>query len=57
MIAKNLIRSPDGQQLLSDEELESICLDCSRELYDNANSGNFKFGEMKMAYNWCAVTF
>jgi len=37
---------------LSDAKVEEVCLACSRELYDNASSGNYKFGEMKLAYEW-----
>ncbi len=25
----------------------------SREFYDNASSGNYTFGDMKLAYDWC----
>lgn len=27
-------------------------MSCSREFYDNASSGNYKFGDMKLAYDW-----
>ncbi|KAJ4485984.1 secretory pathway protein Sec39-domain-containing protein [Lentinula aciculospora] len=48
-VAKNLLRS--SPQLNFDGEiLEDICLACSHEFYDNASSGNYKFGEMKLAY-------
>ncbi|KAJ7706312.1 secretory pathway protein Sec39-domain-containing protein [Mycena rosella] len=36
--------------LSTGKALEDICLTCSRELYDNASSGNYTFGEMKLAY-------
>ncbi|KAJ7125711.1 secretory pathway protein Sec39-domain-containing protein [Mycena crocata] len=49
-IAKTLIRSPKNKLSLSSEALEDICLSCSRELYDNASSGNYTVGEMKLAY-------
>ncbi len=51
-IAKALIKSPKNKLSLSSETLEDICLSCSRELYDNASSGNYTFGEMKLAYEW-----
>ena len=38
--------------ILDSEAIETVCLSCSRELYDNASSGNYKFGDMKLAYDW-----
>jgi hypothetical protein len=52
-IAKTLIRSSKNKLSLSPEAIEDICLSSSRELYDNASSGNYTFGEMKLAYEWC----
>ncbi|KAJ6509407.1 secretory pathway protein Sec39-domain-containing protein [Mycena vitilis] len=49
-IAKTLIRSSKNKLSLSPEAIEDICLSCSRELYDNASSGNYNFGDMKLAY-------
>lgn len=40
---------------LSEEVIEEMCLTVSREFYDNAQSGNLHFGEMKLAYEWCAM--
>lgn len=37
---------------LSAQAIEDICLKCSNELYDNASSGNYKVGDMKLAYDW-----
>ena len=37
---------------LDPEAIETVCLSCSREIYDNASSGNYKFGDMKLAYDW-----
>ncbi|KIK70854.1 hypothetical protein GYMLUDRAFT_235267 [Collybiopsis luxurians FD-317 M1] len=48
-IAKKLLRT-STQLNLDSETLEDICLTCSREFYDNASSGNYKFGEMRLAY-------
>ena len=41
---------------LSSEIIEAVCLACSREFFDNASSGNYKFGDMKLAYEWCVKT-
>jgi len=41
---------------LSAANVESICLSVSREFYDNASSGNYKTGDMKLAYDWSAFT-
>ncbi|KAI4526350.1 hypothetical protein K525DRAFT_360047 [Schizophyllum commune Loenen D] len=35
--------------------VEDVCLACSQEFYDNANSGNYTYGEMKMAYDCLSV--
>jgi len=51
-IAKALLQSSKNELSLDAEAIEDICLSCSRELYDNANSGNYKFGDMKLAYEW-----
>jgi len=37
---------------LSPTSIEDICLSCSREFYDNATDGNYKVGDMSIAYNW-----
>ncbi|KAJ7487460.1 secretory pathway protein Sec39-domain-containing protein [Mycena galericulata] len=49
-IAKTLMRSSKNKLSLTPEAIENICLSCSRELYDNASSGNYTFGDMKLAY-------
>ncbi|KAJ6604522.1 secretory pathway protein Sec39-domain-containing protein [Mycena vulgaris] len=49
-VAKTLIRSSKNKLSLSSEAIEDICLTCSRELYDNASSGNYTVGDMKLAY-------
>ncbi|KAJ4002451.1 secretory pathway protein Sec39-domain-containing protein [Lentinula boryana] len=48
-VAKNLLRNTT-QLNFDSETLEDICLACSHEFYDNASLGNYKFGEMKLAY-------
>ncbi|KII93812.1 hypothetical protein PLICRDRAFT_99626 [Plicaturopsis crispa FD-325 SS-3] len=49
-IAKGLLRS-SNKLALDATVIEDICLSCSREFYDNASSGNYNFGEMKLAYD------
>lgn len=49
-MAKSMLRSK--KLALNSAVVEDICLSCSRELYDNASSGNYKFGDMKLAYEW-----
>lgn len=51
-MARNLLRSPKSKLTLDSTEIEEICLSCSREFYDNASSGNYTFGDMKLAYDW-----
>ncbi|KAK1228613.1 hypothetical protein PQX77_008207 [Marasmius sp. AFHP31] len=48
-IARHLLKSRKSRLRLTDEVVEDICLSCSREFYDNASSGNYKFGDMKLA--------
>ncbi|KZP10526.1 Sec39-domain-containing protein [Athelia psychrophila] len=50
-IAKDLLRSSKNKVSLDAAAKEDICLAASRELYDNASSGNYKFGDMKLAYD------
>ncbi|PPQ63004.1 hypothetical protein CVT24_006110 [Panaeolus cyanescens] len=50
-IAKSMLYSSKRLLDLSPSEIEVICLDASRELYDNASSANYKFGDMKQAYD------
>jgi neuroblastoma-amplified sequence len=51
-IAKTMIYGSHKKINLDSEVIETVCLSSSRELYDNANSGNYKFGDMKLAYDW-----
>lgn len=51
-IAKTMIYGSHKKIDLDLETIEAVCLSCSRELYDNASSGNYKFGDMKLAYDW-----
>ena len=55
-IAKHIILPRHGERLLEPEMVESICLECSREYYDNADSGNYNFGNMKLAYDWLVLS-
>ncbi|KAI0756697.1 secretory pathway protein Sec39-domain-containing protein [Daedaleopsis nitida] len=50
-IAKKLLHSQNVQLSLNAQVIEEICLSCSQEFYDNATSGNYHFGDMKMAYD------
>ena len=51
-IAKTLLHTPQSKITLSPTTIEDICLSCSREFYDNAMDGNYKVGDMNIAYNW-----
>lgn len=51
-LAKVMLRENARVSSLSGETVEEICLSCSREFYDNAASGNYKVGDMKLAYDW-----
>ncbi|KNZ75640.1 Neuroblastoma-amplified sequence [Termitomyces sp. J132] len=50
-IAKDILRSSSHKLLIDVLKIEDICLECSREFYDNAQSGNYKFGDLKLAYD------
>jgi neuroblastoma-amplified sequence len=51
-IAKGLLKTSKRLLALDPQTIEDICLASSRELYDNASSGNYKFGDMLLAYEW-----
>ena len=51
-IAKSMLYGSHSKIFLSPNEIEAVSLACSRELYDNAGSGNYKTGDMKLAYEW-----
>jgi hypothetical protein len=51
-VAKGLLN--ERADFLPARAVERICLSCSREFYDNANSGNLHTGNMKLAYEWYA---
>ncbi|KAF7436675.1 hypothetical protein PC9H_003508 [Pleurotus ostreatus] len=50
-IAQSLLKVLRTKLSLESQTIEDICLTCSREFYDNASSGNYKFGDMKLAYD------
>ena len=52
-VAESLLRSKKSVLSLDDRAVEDICMTSSREFYDNASSGNYTFGDMKLAYDWC----
>ncbi|KAL0579369.1 hypothetical protein V5O48_002645 [Marasmius crinis-equi] len=54
-IARHLLKSRNTRLTLTNDVVEDICLSCSREFYDNASSGNYKFGDMKLAYECLSV--
>ncbi|KAI0068370.1 Sec39-domain-containing protein [Artomyces pyxidatus] len=54
-IAKSMLRSKKHPLSLDDDTIEDICLSASREFYDNASSGNYRFGDMKLAYDCLTV--
>jgi hypothetical protein len=56
-IARSLLQKTRSKLELAPSAIEDICLACSREFYDNANSGNYKVGDMKLAYDWCVHPF
>ncbi|KAI0931911.1 hypothetical protein AcW2_000682 [Taiwanofungus camphoratus] len=49
--AKNLLHSSNIDLSLDPQVIEDICLTCSQEFYENASSGNYHFGDMKLAYD------
>ncbi|PFH54789.1 hypothetical protein AMATHDRAFT_134847 [Amanita thiersii Skay4041] len=51
MVAKSILSVPHTKLRLNAAVVEEICLSSSREFYDNASSGNYNFGEMKLAYD------
>ncbi|KAF9229146.1 Sec39-domain-containing protein [Gyrodon lividus] len=53
-IAQELLHQ-SGKLCLPIAIIEDICLSVSREFYDNASSGNYKTGDMKLAYDCLAV--
>ena len=50
--ARRMIRRFESECDLSDDLLEEVALATSRELYDNAETGNIHTGDMKLAYDW-----
>lgn len=51
-IARKMLYSRKANIHLSTDIVEDICLAASEEFYDNAASGNYHFGDMKLAYDW-----
>ncbi|KAF8973881.1 secretory pathway protein Sec39-domain-containing protein [Flammula alnicola] len=54
-VAKTMLHGPHHKLKLNPETIETVCLASSREFYDNASSGNYKFGDMKLAYECLQV--
>jgi hypothetical protein len=51
-VARRMIRRFETEHGLSASTLEEVALATSRELYDNAETGNIHTGDMKLAYDW-----
>ena len=51
-ITRNMLHSHKKILKLNPVKVEEICLSVSQEFYDNATSGNYHFGDMKLAYEW-----
>jgi hypothetical protein len=51
-VARRMIRLFETEYDLDPEVLEQVVLETSKELYDNAETGNIHTGEMKIAYDW-----
>lgn len=51
-VARKMIRRFEIEHDLLSASLEQVALVTSRELYDNAETGNIHTGEMKIAYDW-----
>lgn len=47
-----MIRRFETEYDLSSSIIEEVALATSRELYDNAETGNIHTGDMKLAYDW-----
>ncbi|KAF9475621.1 Sec39-domain-containing protein [Pholiota conissans] len=54
-IAKLMLYGHHHKLKLSQQTVEAVCLAASREFYDNASSGNYKIGDMKLAYECLEV--
>ncbi|KAI0094970.1 Sec39-domain-containing protein [Irpex rosettiformis] len=50
-IARSMLRDPKSRLQLPATTVEEVSITTSLEFYDNANSGNYHFGGMKLAYN------
>ncbi|TPX35805.1 hypothetical protein SmJEL517_g01994 [Synchytrium microbalum] len=50
-LVRDLVSGVKDMPPLSEEEIETLILDASREFYDNAESGDMTLGLMKMAYD------
>lgn len=50
--ARRMISRFETEYDLSAGLLEEVALATSRELYDNAETGNIHTGDMKLAYDW-----
>ena len=51
-VARSLLNFPNAHLALDTHVIEDICLSCSQEFYENASSGNYRSGDMKLAFDW-----
>jgi hypothetical protein len=56
-LAKSLFSSTTDDSLLDPSTLEELVIAASREYYDNAESGNLRTRDMKMAYDWYVTSY
>ncbi|KAM0793279.1 hypothetical protein ACM66B_000740 [Microbotryomycetes sp. NB124-2] len=54
-LAKSLLHPSHGEPPLPPHTVEELVIAASREFYDNAESGNMKHGDMKLAYECLAA--
>jgi hypothetical protein len=51
-ITRSMLYASRSKIRLEHQVIEEIVIASSHELYDNASSGNYKVGDMKLAYDW-----
>lgn len=51
-----MLYGPQHKLKLIPETIEAACLSASHEFYDNASSGNYNTGDMKLAYEWYSIS-
>ena len=51
-VARSMLKDSKSRLKLPAATVEEVCIASSQEFYDNASSGNYHFGDMKLAYDW-----